>query len=195
MGTIYSDELQQMRDEMTALKSLLSEQQIVNDQLMRRAMATDLTKERKSIWRTVILAVLATPVYMFLLPRLGVPMWFVALTALFFLAAICASVYSVRCYMSQNVMTADLMTVASGIVAYKRFGNNWLKVSIPFLIIWLVCLFYYASQQMEGDKLTGFFWGGVVGGIIGGVCGVIYLWQSRKRLNKVLRQIDELKKH
>ena len=194
METNYSDELQLMRDEMASLKALLNGQQIVNGRLMRRAMAADLNRERKNVWRTVAAAVLVAPVYVFLFPRLGFPVWFSVLTALFFLLAVCASVYSVRRYMSQNVMTADLVTLASGIVAYKRFGNRWLCFSIPFLIIWLVCLFKCASRQMEGSQLTGFFWGGIIGGIIGGVCGMIYLHQSRKRLDKVLQQIDELRK-
>ncbi len=45
----YMDELEQMRHDMNELRSLLSEQQIVNERLMRRAMSKDMGKERSTL--------------------------------------------------------------------------------------------------------------------------------------------------
>lgn len=193
MEKIFSDELQQMRDEMNSLKSLLKEQQIVNEQLMRKAMATAYNKEQRNIWLVTAMGVGTMPVYVWLLPNIGFPTWFCVVTCAFLLAAIAHTVYSVRRYVSQDMMTADLMTVAQNIVAYKRFGNNWLKFSIPFLTAWLACFFYITGRHMESGHIAGMCYGGIVGGIIGGAAGIMHLCESRRRLNGILKQIDELK--
>lgn len=44
---VYNDEMEQMRQDMSELRSLLSEQKIVNERLMRRAMKSELDKERR----------------------------------------------------------------------------------------------------------------------------------------------------
>lgn len=190
---VYNDELEQMRHDMDELRSLLSEQQIVNEQLMRRAMQRDLGKERRTTVKVSLLCVLAAPVYVFLMPEWGVPLWFGLLTVAFLVLACVASVWSVRRLMDENLLTGDLLVVAKHIADYKRFGNNWLKFSIPFLCVWLTLFFYYISQQMESDAGVGMLCGGIVGLLIGTGCGIFYVVQSRRRLNGVLRQIKELR--
>ena len=194
MEKAYSDELQQMHDEMNSLKSLLKEQQIVNEQLMRKAMAVDYNKEKKEMWWIMVLAVLMTPFYAWLFPQMGIPLWFTLFTCAFFAAAIIATYYSLRRYVSQNVMTADLLTVATNIAAYKRFGNNWLKCSLPILCIWIPTFFYYAGRQMNHDEFVGMVCGGIIGGLIGAATGGWRIYDSRRRLNNILHHIEELKK-
>lgn len=51
---VYNDELEQMRQDMSELRSLLSEQKIVNERLMRRAMKSELDKERRVTLQTLL---------------------------------------------------------------------------------------------------------------------------------------------
>lgn len=44
MEAIISQELEQMRSEMSNLKSMLKEQEIINEKLMRRAMSKSYNK-------------------------------------------------------------------------------------------------------------------------------------------------------
>ena len=46
---VYNDEMEQMRQDMSELRSLLSEQKIVNDRLMRRAMKSELDEMRTEL--------------------------------------------------------------------------------------------------------------------------------------------------
>lgn len=190
----YSDELQQMREEMDSLKSLLNEQQIVNERLIRKAMAADYNKERKEMWHTIVIAVLVSPIYAVVFPKIGMPLWFTIVTYIFFIGAIAGTYYSKLRYVSQNVMTADPLTVASNMAAYKRFGNNWLKISIPFLCLWFFILFHYAGRLMEHEAYVGFCCGGITGGIVGGAIGLWRLYVSRQRIKNILSHIEELKK-
>lgn len=192
-NNVYTDELEQMRHDMDALRTLLSKQKIVNERLMRRAMKRDLGKERREVMGSVALVVIAVPLYVYLQPIIGVPLWFLGITIGFLLLAGALSVWSVYRLMTEDLLTGDLLEVARRIAEYKRFGNNWLRFSIPFLCVWLGGFFYYCLQDMDSDAGRGVVVGGAIGGMIGTVCGIIYLVQSRRRLNRVLQQIEEIR--
>ena len=189
----YTIEMEQMRQDMNELRSLLSTQKIVNERLMRRAMSKEMNKERRSVVTTIVLAIVAVPLYVFLMPHLGLPLWFVIVTVGFLSLACVASIWSVGRLLKESLITGDLLVVAQRIVAYKRFSNTWLKFSIPFLCLWLVCFFYIVSKKMDGDMLSGVVVGGIIGLFIGGAFGVKYLVDSHRRLNGILQQIEDIK--
>lgn len=193
MEAIISQELEQMRSEMSNLKSMLKEQEIINEKLMRRAMSKSYNKERNYIRRCIAMALIAIPLYLILLPKLGMPLWFSIVTIIFFLAAVAASVFSLRRYASEDLLTGNLLTVAEKIIKYKRFGNNWLKFSIPFLVLWVIGFFHYLSGNACSDFTHGVIYGGIVGLAVGLTLGIINYRQSMKRLNGILKQIDEMK--
>ena len=186
----YTDELEQMRQDMNELRSLLSEQQIVNERLMRRAMSKDMGKERSTMICSIVCVLFATPIYYIYMPQWGFPMWFTLATIAFLLITAAATVWSVRRLMKESLLTGDLLVVAKHINDYKQFSIDWLKYSIPFIIVWLSFFFYYTSRNIE--YRMGFY-GGIVGAVIGGAIGIYYLIQSRRRLNRILKQIEEIK--
>ncbi len=189
----YTDEMEQMRHDMNELRSLLSEQQIVNERLIRRAMNKDMNKEKQSIVVTMLCAVIGVPIYYIMMPIWGIPMWFTLVTVAFLLIAVVASWWSVKRLLKESLLTGDLLVVAKRINDYKRFSINWLKFGIPFIMLWLPGFMYYASRNMGAEEQKGFFCGAIVGAIIGGAIGVYYLINSRRRLNGILNQIEEIK--
>ena len=84
---VYTDELEQMRHDMAELRTLLSNQKIVNERLMRRAMKRDLSKERREVMGCMALVVIAVPLYVYLQPIMGMPLWFLLITIGFLLLA------------------------------------------------------------------------------------------------------------
>lgn len=191
---ISVDELEQMRHEMNELRSLLSEQQIVNGRLMRRAMSADMGEEKRDMIVSIVVAVIAIPVYLYFLPQFGLPVWFAIVTAAYFLICCGASVWSLWRLSSENVITGNLVTVAERIVAYKRFRNRWLCCAIPAVCLWISAFVYYVSAAMpDSDEREGFFYGCFFGVVLGGTLGALHLRKSRRRLNRMLRQIVEVK--
>lgn len=193
MENAKSIEMEEMRKELESLKSVLQNQQIVNEKYIRRTMDTAMSKEKRSTNATIVMAAAATFVYLYFFPKFGMPLWFSIVTTLFFAVAIAASVFSTRRLGSVSLITGNLLDVATRIVEYKRFGNKWLKFSIPFVTVWLVAFVYYGSAGMQQDMRYG-FWGGCAVGLgFGIVCGIRFLIDSRHRLNEILQQIEELK--
>lgn len=190
----YTDELEQMRRDMSELRSLLGEQQIVNERLMRRAMNADMGKEKRDIIRTIVIAVAAIPVYLYFLPQFGLPLWFAIATAAFFATCCMASAWSLYRLCGESIVTGNLVAVAERIAAYKRFGNRWLCIAIPVVIVWLATFVRYSYAAMDNaDMREGFVYGCVTGLVVGGGVGAMHLLKSRRRLNGILRQIEEMK--
>ena len=78
---VYNDEMEQMRQDMSELRSLLSEQKIVNERLMRRAMKSELDKERRVTLQTLLPSLFTLPLFYFMQPLWGLPLWFVWVTS------------------------------------------------------------------------------------------------------------------
>ena len=191
---MHTDELERMRRDMSELRSLLSEQQIVNERLVRRAMNADMSKEKRDIMVSIAVAAIAIPAYVYFLPQYGLPGWFTVVTAAYFLACCVASLWSLRQLAAEDIITGELVAVAERIVAYRRFGNRWLCGAIPAVALWLAGFVYYTSAAMtDADEREGFFCGCVIGLVWGGTFGTLRLLKSRRRLKGILQQIEEVK--
>ena len=117
---VYNDELEQMRQDMSELRSLLSEQKIVNERLMRRAMKSELDKERRVTLQTLLPSLFTLPLFYFMQPLWGLPLWFVGVTIAYLLLAVVFSIWSVRHLTGEDLLAGDLLKVAGHIVEYKR---------------------------------------------------------------------------
>lgn len=195
-ATAHTDALQdleQMRQEMNQLRSLLEGQQIVNARIMRRAMNSNIKEEKKNIWVSIVMALMAIGMCLWMFPHLGMPQWFGIFTMVFMVVCIGASIYSLTKHMSIDMTQDNLLSVASKITAYKQFTLDWLKFSIPVLVVWIAAFFYTLSQQMPADTARGMLYGGAVGLVIGTTLGIMQLVKSHQRMNNILRQIEELR--
>ncbi len=188
-----SKELEQLRQQMGELKSLLHDKLTVDDDVLRRSMKSSIGKGRKDLRVQIIMALAAIPVYCLLIPRLNLPIWFNVFSIALFLTAFAALIISARYYMPADLPTRDLTTVAERVVAYKKFGITWLKFSIPILTLWLVMFFRYINSQDNHGFSQGLMIGGVIGVVIGLTLGIANYRQSLKRLNDIIGQIKEVK--
>lgn len=186
-------ELDEMRSQLNDLKSMLKEQTIVNEQMMRKAMKGKYGKVRNDIIFSVVMEIVSMPLLGCLLPLLGVPVWFTVVTVLFLLSALGASLFALKNYASANLMTGNLTDVALRIVRYKRFGIYWFFYAIPFLILWIFLFFRFVTEGRENDFIDGVVYGGIIGGLIGGILGTINYVQNLRRMNSILRDIKEVK--
>lgn len=186
-------ELDDMRLQFGQLKEMLKEQTILNDKMMRKAMKGDYSKVRADLVFSIVFELLAIPLQVFLMPWLGLPLWFTLVTVAFLFSALFASVYSLRKYASDDIMTGNLTGVAAKIVRYKRFGIYWFFYAMPFLVFWLCFFFYFITKGQDSEFVEGVVWGGIIGGSIGLTLGFVNYAQNLRRMNRILQQIREVK--
>lgn len=195
-----SIELQEMRDQMQTLKGIIHDQQIVNENMMRRAMKKDFGEMRSKVCFsttlsafTCILLTLFLILVFLLQAKLFIPLWLYALSVLFLWTATAASVYALRRYLPANLLTGNLTNVAATIVSYKRFRYKWLKFAIPFLLAWFTALFYYIGRDLNSAFSRTLFCGCLAGLVIGCILDFFHFMKSQKRLNDLLRDIEEVR--
>lgn len=187
-------ELEQMRQQMQELKTVLREQRIVNEQVMRRAMKSDYRGLRSDLWGSIVMVIVCVPFAWLSLPRFGMPTWFTIITIVFFLVAMGASVFSIHRYASDDLQTGNLTAVAEKMVAYRRFNNRWLCFSIPFLVFWMICFFYFLALHMEVAYIRGTITGGIIGAVVGIILSAMQYRKFRRQVARILQQIEEVKK-
>lgn len=186
--------LELMRQELSDFKSVLKKQKIFNEKIMRRSMQKDYSKERKNIIVVGTLCLLALPAYAVLaFVKQVIPGWFFVLTVLYLALCAAFTVFAIRRYVSNNIMTDNVVSVAENLHNYKRLNNRWLVFfGIPSIVVWL-SLFFYLIGQNTGHYVRGMIFGGIVGIVCGSVCGTMYYVQSLRRINRLLAYIEEIK--
>lgn len=186
--------LEMMRQELSDFKSVLKSQKIFNEKIMRRSMQKDYSKERKNILVVGLLALVALPAYAVITFVLrAIPVWFFVITIVYLALCAAFTVYAIRRYVSDDIMTDNVVSVAENLRDYKRLNNRWLLFfGIPSMVVWLA-LFFYVIGQNDGDFVRGMIYGGIVGLVCGSVCGIVYYVQSMRRVNRLIADIEELK--
>ena len=192
MENINNTELEQMKEQMNLLKEKIEKEKIVNQQLLRVAMKEKVSSLNRDAIIFVILGIVAIPYCTWVfISILNMSWWFIGVTDLFFLAAIVYTYFSHKDIKAKELMDGNLIEVSKKIMRMRRMYANWLKFSIPFVIVWFVW-FLFEVLGNNVDEGTPFAIGGTVGGIIGGFIGTKMYYRTRNKTLDVIQQIKEL---
>ncbi len=188
-------ELEQMREQITLLRSKLDKETIINERLLRRAMhdkVRGITRDNRVL---IIIGTLFIPYVLIVFDYLGMSLWFSIATAL--LLAICVVVtwWSQRGLHADELLDGDVVSVGKKVLKLKQMNDRWLWYAIPMLILWFAWLYWEAYQQIGGTPLfNGFVTGGVIGIVLGLILGGKVRRRTQRRAREVLAHIEELTK-
>ena len=186
-------ELEQMREQITLLRSKLDKEAIVNERLLRRAMhdkVRSITRDNRAM---IIIGTLAIPYSFLVFDYLGISLWFSIATALLLSVCIVATWWGQRGLHADELLDGDVVSVGKKVLRLKQMNDRWLWFAIPMLILWLAWLFWEAYQQVGGTPLfRGFVTGGVIGIILGLILGGKVRYRTQRRVREILAHIEEL---
>jgi hypothetical protein len=189
---IDNTELEQMKEQMNLLKEKVEKEKIVNQQLLRAAMKEKVSRLNRDAIFIALLGIVAIPYCTWIfISILNMSWWFIGVTDLFFLAAIVYTYFSHKDIKAKELMDGNLIEVSKKIMRMRRMNANWLKFSIPFVIVWFAW-FLFEVLGNNADEGTPFAIGGTVGGIIGGFIGTKMYYRTRNKTLDVTQQIKEL---
>ena len=186
-----SRELMEMKEQLSILNKKLEKETIVNDRLMRRAMKNKISKMQRHALIKGIYIVLAMPYSICCLHVIGTSPWFNAVSIC---SLITALLYDYRIHKnlhSNEAMYGNLMEVRKKVLSIKQAYKNWLKISIPFIIIWF-SWFLYELFQLPHIPKDVIFTGVVFGGTIGGIIGTLQYKKMQRTTDEILQQIEEM---
>ena len=123
--------------------------------------------------------------------------WYLGLIIL--LAVIVEFIYNVICHRKlQRLFTSDndLLTVRRGLLKFKRAERVQMLIAVPFILLWV--LVYYWQTGIFGNELTSASTKGLIASAVGIFFGLIicfgFYFSEMRRVNKSVREIDELAK-
>ena len=184
--------LREMQQQMQQLREKLNNEQIINERLLQKSCRQTVDRLRfKSNLPNVfaIIAILCSPAYL----SFGISPWFVIFTCVLMLVSIVATILTNR-HIPQ--MDKDLVTATNELTRYKKIHAEWLKYSIPALIVWLGCLIwdFLRNQTISQMELFGFFAGISTGLILGILLGLKIRRDQLNAADELISQIEDLQK-
>lgn len=195
-NTLVSNELEQMRAQIGALKEKLDKQAIINDQHIRRSMKSRMSDINKTVTATIFLGVFALVYNTWFFYRQGCSIGFTILTGL--MLAVCLGLTIVQKINlgKMDLSKGNLVETASYLSKLKRHYQNWYKIAIPMLVIWFALMMYEMTQilDLKSSMAIGFYCGAATGAIIGGIAGFRINKKVVRKATEILEQIEELQR-
>ena len=192
-------QLEEMRQQMAILKEKLDKQEIINDQLMRKAIGTKLRKiviERRKKLFFILAGLIYVPAVLYGLLKLD--LWFIIVTILFFAVGAAYDIYYTAGINDEDLQNKRLLETKERIIRMKRMNTRWLWFSIPFVIVWIATFFWQILYRMDDGEAhlhaQPILIGGLVGGVIGGIIGTVIYQRQQHQASELIEDIEELTK-
>ena len=186
-----SRELMEMKEQLSILTKKLEKETIVNEKLMRRATKEKISKmQRRALIKGIGLG-LCIPYVIGVCHLVGLSLWLCGFTVLMLLIALYTDYRIHRNFHSDEAMYGNLLDVRKKVLRIKQAYKDWLKFSIPILIIWLI-YFLYESFQLPDIPKESIFIGSIFGGSIGGFIGFLQYKKMQRSADEILEQIEEM---
>lgn len=184
-------ELEQMRSQLNVLKQKLDRQQIVNDQLIRRAM------QQKMSWikKYVIGEIIATPFILVffccMLLVLDFSVWLCIAWTVLLIASV-ASDWFINRTDPKDFLAENLTATAQKLIRMKALRRRYEIAAIPPALVLVAWMCWEGLQDGMSVMAQGFVIGGLVGGTIGGIIGFSVYRKFQKTNDEVIQQIADL---
>ena len=186
-------QFENMRQQLSMLKSKLNQQEIVNDRLMRRSMKNEVNTITRRYYIIMAVCLFMLPYgYWCFVKLAGLSLFFWIVTSIFMLICAGATYYTLRKINDPNMMNRNLVEARKKVASAKKFETNWLFFGIPAVVLWMSWFLYETYQLHGGAYSNGLFWGGCIGGIIGAICGLSINFKTQRQYQDIIDQIEDL---
>ena len=191
-----SNELEEMRSQISILKDKLEKQNIINEQHLRRSMKSMISDINRTVRATIVAGVFAAvfcPIYFH---GMGCSLAFVLVTSLMLAVCLVLTIMQ-KIYLGRLDLSQDnLVDAAQKLSKVRTHYKEWYKIALPMIVIWMSWLLYEMIGTMGIDTpyAIWFYVGVVVGAVIGGFIGVRINRKVVRKANEILSQIEELRK-
>lgn len=187
------DEWAEMKQQIQLLKEQLSNEQIVNERLIRASMRDKLSGLKKDHWIMAGMIVLAIPYLVWSMGFFFGLSWALTVVTVSFLLV--AFLYDVKSHIgirSEALLDKDLVEQSRKLLALKQRNYNWLRFGIPFLCVWICWFVSELSAHFSGASLHWAMAGFIVCLLVGAAMGVWKYKKGQRAIDKIVKQIDEL---
>ena len=183
------DELQEMREQLAALKEKLNKQEVVNDRLIRDVLNQKMKVINKNGWISGLCSLFVITFGNFVFYRMGLSVWFLIGTTIMMIFCVAATWISHSWVKPNEIANGDLLRVAKQAFRLQKVYKNWKYIALPMILVWATWLgLEYAAEVKDTAMVISMMSGAVIGGLVGGIIGF-------KQNKKVINELDEMIRH
>ena len=187
------DELQEMREQLAALKEKMNAQEMVNDRLIRDILIKKKKSVDKNIWLVGICGLFTATIGNWAFSNLGVSTWFLIGTTVFMLASFLLTIIPHNWVKKADIQSGNLLVAAKQARRLRKLYKDWEIISIILAIIWAAWLFIEYTAAIEDKQMLYILIGAsAIGGIIGGIIGLVLSRKTIHTLDEMIQEIEEM---
>ena len=195
-STLISHEMEEMRAQLGTLKEKLEKQTIINTRHIRNSMKSKMSDINKTVTGTIFAGIFALVYCTWYFSYQGCSLTYVIATGI--MLAVCLAITIVQKIVlgRMDFSQRNLVETAEKLSRIKKHYQDWYKIAIPMIIIWLGWTIYEMSGIIGLDTPMGigFCCGAGVGVIIGGIIGIRINNKVIRKATEILDQIEELQR-
>lgn len=188
-------ELEEMKQQLRKLQERLNEQVEINDKQLRKALSQNISSLRNHDMVSVVFCFVVAFLMPFLVMAQGVSYTFVVATFVFLLINAICSVYL---KLSNFPKDADLVTLASKVVKYKKYQRNYIFIGVPCAVVWGIFYFFELMGNLDFASTATYVGFGIamtIGAIVGFFIGYFRFYRpSMKKADRILSNIEDIKR-
>ncbi len=186
---LENNELESMRLQMETLQKKLEQQELVNDQMIRKAMDNKFSSMTRYIVVSLCACMFAIPYMFWMFTNIIDMSWaFIAFTELLFLAAFVWRIVCYRQIKSLDFINDSLVNAKKNILRLKLNDQRQKYISFPFLAVFTIWFFIETHMR--------YGWAFTIGGIVGAIISLsLGIWMHRsynKTRDEVIKELEEL---
>lgn len=185
--------MEEMRQQMTILKDKLNKQEIINERMMRKAMKKNVVdiNRRYLIIASVGLLMIPYGYWAFVMMG-GMSIGFWLMCSFGMIVSFCYTLWNGKDLRDKHLLDTDMLTARKKVARAKKRDHDWLKFGIPFGIIFILYFAYEAYRLYGVDGNWQLIIVGVVCALIGCAVGVKLHFNTQRKYQDIIDQIDDL---
>lgn len=197
MNTDYNindhEELQQMREQIAALRSKLATQQIVNEKLILSAIKDGVSKINRFGAIYIICGCIAIPYCAWSFDFSGFSQLFIWGTILFLLLCVGGTIYIHKGLRNADTSRGNMVEVGERVARLRKQYGLWHCVTVPLLLVWLYfCYLEICTLYPEPEEQQLFIIAALTGVVIGTFFGLKMHFKVVRMADEILEQIRDL---
>lgn len=186
-----NDELDAMRLQLAELKSRIDRNSEINEKHMMSAIKRKMRGVHRSIYRVIIMGLVAIPLWGLIGYVWNLPWYFTAFTIVMLSSSMIAD-YIIN-HVDVDHMTDNMTDTARKLVKMKKYRLRQEFIAFPVLTGWLAWFIWELHRTgLDKDLVLGMSTGAVIGAVIGACIGLRIFFNLQKANDEMLEQIKEL---
>ncbi len=187
------NELDEMRQQLEALKSKVDSQGRLNEDLIRTSIQGKMRSIHRTLFKVALVSVLAVPLWIWIRFDLHLSWPVVIMALVIMVGSVVGDIIINR--MDVHHMGDDMLETANRLTVMKRRRSIAQRVGLTVCLIWLIWLGYelYSMNSADlGPKFAWFMIGSMfIGAVIGGAIGMCIYHKMQRANDEMIDQIHK----